>query len=529
MRKEIFKTLSGIPVKPFYTPADVKEVDYEEHLGDPGQFPFTRGIYPTMYRGRLWTKRMLVGYETPEVFNVRQRTMFENGTTGINFVPCNSYARGYDSDEVDIELLGRCGTTIDSLQDLEIAFRDIPLDQVTAGFNDPSPFALIAMYLAFAEKQGIDWTCLRGTSNQSDFISHYVSCNMFFRFSLEGHLRILLDHIKFCAQQVPQWNCLSIVGQHMQQAGATPVQALAFTLASGIFYIRETLKLGLKGEVFIPRFTFFYDVGNEFFEEIAKFRAARRMWARILKERFNLRDPKCLRLKFHAQTSGTSLTREQPLNNIARVAIQALAAILGGVQSLHTDAYDEALWSPTEESARIALMTQNILAEETGIADVIDPLGGSYYVEALTNEMEARAWEYIDRIEEMGGMLEAVRRGYPQKEISQAAYQYQKEIDNKERIIVGVNEYRVEEKRSDGSSPGLRKDLIEKQIARTKQLKKERNQQQVKEALGNLRDAALNQEKNIFAAVIEAVKANVTQGEIVRELGQIFGRDQIKI
>jgi len=529
MRKEVFKTLSGIPLKPYYTPEDVRDLDYHQSLGDPGNYPYTRGIYPHMYRERLWTKRMLVGHETPEVFNRRQKIMFQNGTTGINFVPCNSYARGYDTDEVDIELLGRCGTTIDSLQDLEIAFQDLPLDQITVGFNDPSPFVLAAMYLAYAEKQGIDWCLLRGTSNQSDFISHYVSCNMFFRFSLEGHLRILLDHISFCARHVPQWNCLSVVGQHMQQAGATPVQALAFTLASGIFYVRETLRSGLKAEEFLPRFTFFFDVGSEFFEEIAKFRAARRMWAKILRERFRITDPKCLRLKFHAQTSGTSLTREQPLNNIARVTIQALAAILGGVQSLHTDAYDEALWSPTEESARIALMTQNILAEETGVADVIDPLAGSYYVESLTNQLEERAWEYIDRIEEMGGMLEAVRRGYPQREITQAAYQFQKEIDGKERIIVGLNEYRVEEERLNYTPPELRRDLIERQVARTKRLKRERDQRRAQEALDQLREAATDPKRNIFAAVIEAVKAEVTQGEIVRELGKVFGRDQIRI
>jgi len=527
MRKEKFQTLSGFPLKPFYTSDDTKEFDQEEALGNPGQYPFTRGVYPTMYRSQPWTKRMLVGHETPEIFNARQKIMFQNGTTGINFVPCNSYARGYDSDEVDIELLGRCGTTIDSLQDLEIAFQNIPLDKVTSGFNDPGPFALIAMYLAYAEKQGIPWKCIRGTSNQSDFISHYTSCNMFFRFSLDGHLRILLDHIKFCAQHAPQWNCLSIVGQHMQQAGATPVQALAFTLASAILYVRKSLECGLNGADFIPRFTFFFDVGNEFFEEIAKFRAARRMWARILRERFGITEPKCLRLKFHAQTSGTTLTRCQPLNNIARVSIQALAAVLGGVQSLHTDAYDEALWSPTQEAARVALMTQNILSEEIGVTDVIDPLGGSYYIEYLTNEIENRAGEYINRIEEMGGMLEAVRQGYPQKEISQAAYQYQKEIDNKERIIVGVNKYTMEEEGLTPPPPGLRRDLIEEQVRRTKRLKKERNHSLAQETLKKLRAAALAENKNIFAAVIEAVKANVTQGEIVRELGQIYGRDQI--
>ena len=519
-RRKKFETSSGIPLKPLYTPRDVQDLDYDRDLSNPCQFPFARGIYPTMYRTRLWTKRMLVGHETPEIFNIRQKRMFEVGTTGLNFIPCNSFMRGCDSDEVDVELLGRCGTTVDSFQDLELALQDIPLDQITAGLNDPGPFIMMAMYIVNAEKQGISLEKLRGTSNQSDFISHYIGCNMFFRFSLEGHLRMLVDHITYCHRHVPHWNPLSIVGQHAQQGGATPVQALAFALAAGIFYIEECLKAGLKVDEFVPRFSFFFDVSNQFFEEIAKFRAARRMWARILKERFGIKDG---RLKFHAQTSGVDLTAAQPLNNIARIAIQALAAILGGVQSLHTDAYDEALWSPTEEAAHIALMTQNILAEETGATDVIDPLGGSYFLETLTHQVEERAWEIINKIDELGGMLEAVKKGYPQQEISRSSYEQQKKVENGEKVIVGVNKYILpEDGRIPPPPPEVQDELIQRQIERTRRLKGQRDQTRTRDALKRLLDIADSQDGNLFEGVIETVKAQATQGEITKTLREVY-------
>lgn len=527
-RRSKFETSSGIPLKPLYTPQDLEGLEYDRDLGNPCQVPFARGIYPTMYRTQLWTKRMLIGHETPEIFNVRQKRMLEAGTTGINLIPCNSFMRGCDSDEAEEELLGRCGTTIDSLQDMEMALKDIPLDQVTLGLNDPGPFIMLAMCIASAERQGIPLERLRGTSNQSDFISHYIGCNMFFRFPLEGHLRMLMDHITFCHQHLPQWNCLSIVGQHVQQGGATPVQALGFTLAGGIFYVEEGLKAGLKAEELVPRFTFFFDSSCQFFEEIAKFRAARRMWARILQERFGIQDPRALRLKFHAQTSGAELTAAQPLNNIARVTLQALAAILGGVQSLHTDAYDEALWSPTEEAARIALMTQNILAEESGVADIIDPLGGSYFLETLTNQVEERAWQIIAKIDELGGMYQAVKRGYPQKEIARSAYEQQQRTESGEKVVVGINKYVAieEDGRASSPSPEVRRDLIAQQIARTRRLKRERDPARTREALDRLREMACSPQGNIFAAVIEAVKAQATQGEITRTLRGVYGLGQ---
>lgn len=520
-RRREFETSSGIPLKPLYTPHDVQNLDYDLDLANPCQFPFTRGVYPTMYRTHFWTKRMLVGHETPEIFNVRQKRMFEVGTTGLNFIPCNSFMRGCDSDEADVELLGRCGTTVDSFQDFEMALQDIPLDQITAGLNDPGPFILMAMYVANAEKQGIPLKKLRGTSNQSDFISHYIGCNMFFRYSLEGHLRMLKDHIAYCHRYIPQWNTLSIVGQHVQQGGATPVQALAFALASGIFYVEECFKSGLNVQDLVPRFSFFFDVSNQFFEEIAKLRAARRMWARILQDRFGIKDG---RMKFHAQTSGVDLTAAQPLNNIARVAIQALAAILGGVQSLHTDAYDESLWSPTEEAAHIALMTQNILAEETGVTDVIDPLGGAYFLETLTNQVEERAWKIIAKIDELGGMLEAVKKGYPQKEIARSSYERQRKVENGEKVIVGVNRYVCPENgRVPPPPPEVRDDLIQRQIERTRKLKAQRDPTRNRDALKRLQDIAGSQEGNLFEAVIETVKAQVTQGEITRALREVYG------
>ncbi|MEK7848686.1 MAG: methylmalonyl-CoA mutase family protein, partial [Chloroflexota bacterium] len=365
-RQKEFRTRSGIPLKPIYTAADVQGMDEARDLGLPCDYPFTRGVYPSMYRGQLWTKRLLIGLQIPEIFNERQREMLRQGQTGINLIPCNSYFRGYDSDEVEPELVGRCGTAVDSMQDIEICFDNIPQDQVSAAFNDPGPFIMVAMYVALAQKRGIPLASLRGTSNQSDFLSHYVACTMMYRFSLAGHLRLLLDHIQFCHQHMPLWQPLSIVGQHMSQGGATPLQALAFTLSSGIFYVDQTIKWGLDVDSFAPRFSFFFDVSLDLFEEIAKFRAARRIWAKVMRERFGAKDERSWRLRFHAQTSGTDLTRQQPLNNIVRATVQTLAAVLGGAQSIHTDSYDEALWVPTEKARRIALMTSHILGEETG-------------------------------------------------------------------------------------------------------------------------------------------------------------------
>ncbi|MFA4910616.1 MAG: methylmalonyl-CoA mutase family protein [Desulfobacteria bacterium] len=522
-RQNEFKTPSGITRRPLYTSSDLKDFDESGELGLPGEYPYTRGVYPSMYRGRLWTKRFLVGLQSPEMFNIRQKEMLEAGQNGINFVPCNSYFRGYDSDTVDRELLGRCGTTVDSLNDMEIAFDGIPLEKVSLGMNDFGPFMMVASIVAMAEKRGIPLSQIQGTTNQSDFISHYVSCNQPIRFGLDGHLRILVDHVVFCTKNVTKWHPVSVVGQHMQQAGATPVQALAFTLSTAIFYVDALVKAGLEVDDFGPRFSFFFDVSGDLFEEVAKFRAARRMWAKIMKNRFHALNPKSWLMRFHAQTSGTELTQQQPLNNIARACLHTLAAVFGGAQSIHTDAYDEPMWSPTEKSQRVAIMTQNIIAEESGVADVIDPLGGSYYLENLTNEVENMAWDYIRRIDDMGGMFEAVKEGFVQKEIAKASFECQKEVDSGDRVVVGLNKYIIQEQEEPSEQIKVNAELIERQINRTKNLKEKRNQERAKDAIKKMRKAALDPEQNIFEAVIGAVKDDVTHGEIVTELRDVYG------
>lgn len=525
--KDVFRNQSGIELKPLYTPADVIPERFLEELGFPGDFPMTRGIYPGMYRTRGWTRRMLIGFESPETFNRRQKEMLASGTTAVNLIPCNSVFRGYDSDMVEKELVGLCGVPINCLQDMALTLEDLPLDQLSFGLNDPGPFTLAAMLFVLAERQGISVCRLTGTSNQSDFISHFVANHMFYRFSLEGHLRVLLDHIKYCSRHAALWNPLSIVGQHMQQAGATPVQALAFTLASGIFYADACVKAGIDIDSFAHRFTFFFDVSINVAEEAAKFRAGRRMWAKIMRDRFGAKDPRSWRFKFHAQTSGAELTRVQVENNVVRVVLQALGAILGGCQSLHTDAYDEALSVPSEESARLAIMTQNIIAEESGLADVIDPLGGSYYIETLTDEMEARAWDYINKIDALGGMLEAVRSGYIQREIGLSAEEAQRAVSSGQRTVVGVNKY-VKDSEEAVIRPIAKPDPIEveRQIRRVVTLKQTRKQSAARQALDDLRRAADSPDGNTFAAVIDALKQDVTHGEIVSVLREELGFGQ---
>jgi methylmalonyl-CoA mutase, N-terminal domain len=518
---------SGILVKPIYTPDDWDGASYSEDVGFPGQDPYTRGIYPAMYRGRGWSRRMLIGLGTPEDFNRRQKEMLASGSNAVNFIPCNSVFRGYDIDEVDPLLVGTCGTAVNTLEDMRIAMDGIELDCVSLGMNDPSPFTLLSFVLLLAEERGTPWEALSGTSNQSDFISHFVANHMFYRLSLDGSRRVLLDHIAFVNRHMPSWNPLSIVGQHMQQAGATPAQALGFTLSSAFYYIEQCLSAGMSIDDLVHRFTFFFDVSLSFFEEVAKFRAGRRLWARLLKERYGAVNPRSLRFKFHAQTSGVDLTRQQPLNNIARVAVQGLAAILGGMQSLHTDAYDEAMATPSAETARIAIMTQNILAEETGVTDVIDPLGGSYYMESLTDAMESKALEVIDRVDALGGMFEAVRKGYVQAEIGRSAQQFQSRVESGEQTVVGVNKYQVSEDR-DMRKPVQRPDpaAIDAQYKRLERYKQNRSQTAVRKALDGLASAANRSDANLFESVIDAIRAQATHGEVVcalrRELG--FGQ-----
>ncbi|MEM1278265.1 MAG: acyl-CoA mutase large subunit family protein, partial [Pseudomonadota bacterium] len=432
---------SRIPVKPLYTPLDWSEERYLDDLGVPGDGPFTRGIYSTMHRGRTWTQRQLIGLGTPEDYNARVRMLLGQGASAISLLPCNSGFRGIDCDESPMALLGTCGTVINTVDHMEAALDGVPIDEISTAMNDPTPFTLFAFLLGVAKRRGVSWDKVTGTANQSDYISHFVANHMFYRLSLPGARRMFVDHVAFCRSEVPNWNPVSVVGQHMQQAGATPAETMGLTLSTAIQYADDCIAAGMKPDHILRRFTFFFDVSISFFEEIAKFRAGRRVWARITRDRLGAKDPRAMRFKFHGQTSGVDLTRQQPLNNIARVTAQAMAGILGGLQSLHTDSYDEAIACPTEGPARIAVATQNILREEAHLCDVIDPLGGSYYIETLTNEMEAKILEVIETIDQAGGMYAAVESGLVQRMIGKSALEHQSKIERGEEKIVGVNCY----------------------------------------------------------------------------------------
>jgi methylmalonyl-CoA mutase N-terminal domain/subunit len=507
---------SRIAINPLYTPADWSERRYLQDLGFPGSPPYTRGIYPTMHRKRTWTQRQLIGLGTPGDYNRRARTLLDAGATAISLIPCNSGFRGLDCDEVPFPLLGTCGTVLNTVDDMDTALKGIPIGEVSTAMNDPSPFTLLAFLLATARRRGIPWERISGTSNQSDYLSHCVANHMFFRLSLPGARRILTDHIAFCNERVPRWNPVSVVGQHMQQAGATPAESMAFTLSSAIQFAEDAIARGLEPDRFLPRFTFFFDISISLFEEIAKFRAGRRIWARIAKERLGARDPKSWRFKFHAQTSGVDLTLQQPLNNIARVTVQAMAGILGGLQSLHTDAYDEVVSSPCEEAARVAVATQNILREEARLCDVIDPLGGSYYLESLTNEMEAEIEAVMARIDAAGGMYRAVETGLVQEQIGKSALEFQNRVESGEQKIVGVNSYKGDEKSArlvepERPDPAAMKSHLEA----FRSYKKERDRAAVRKALDALARAAEDSDDNVFGRVVEAAEAGVTHGEIV--------------
>jgi methylmalonyl-CoA mutase N-terminal domain/subunit len=523
------KNRSGIEVRPLYTPEDrpggAGDARYMERLGFPGQPPMTRGIYPTMHRGRTWTQRQLIGLGVPEDYNQRLKTILAHGGSAVSLIPCNSVYRGYDADEVPPEILGTCGATVNSVEDMEICLDGIPIGDISTSLNDPSPFTLLALELAVAKRRGIPWQRISGTSNQSDYLSHFVANHMFFRLALPGARRVLLDHIAFARQRLPQWNPLSIVGQHMQQGGATPAEAMGLTLSSAIQYASDCLARGWEPDQFLPRFTFFFDISISFFEEVAKLRAGRRIWADLTRNRFGARDPRSWRFKFHGQTSGVDLTREQPLNNIARVTVQAMAGIFGGLQSLHTDAYDEVLSVPTEGAARIAVATQNILKEEAHLTDVIDPLGGSYYVEALTDQMEAKIREVIARIDAAGGMYAAVEAGLPQQICGDSALAFAEKIDSGAETIVGVNKYRVpakEEMKREALKPPPRK-KIEAQLKRLKKYRADRDQDQVRKALDALARAAESKTDNVYEKVVDAACAGITHGEICARLRQVYG------
>ncbi len=514
---------SGIEVQPLYTPRDWNGERFLQNLGFPGQYPYTRGIYPTMHRGRTWTQRQLIGLGTPEDYNERVRRILEAGATAISFLPCNSGFRGIDCDEVDPVLLGTCGTVVNTTDHMDRALDGVPLGEISTAMNDPSPFTLLAFTLGVAKRRGVSWAKITGTSNQSDYLSHFIANHMFYRLSLPGSRRLLLDHIDFCRKHLPNWNPVSVVGQHMQQAGATPAETMGFTFSTAIQYARDCVERGMDIDDVLRRFTFFFDISMSFFEEVAKFRAGRRVWARLARERLGAKNPASWRFKFHGQTSGVDLTQQQPLNNIARVAVQAMAGILSGLQSMHTDAYDEAVACPTEETARVAIATQNILREEAHLCDVIDPLGGSYYVETLTDQMEGEIEAVIAKIDAAGGMYQAAETGLVQAMIGESALAFQEAVEAGHQKIIGVNCYQVEEDRSIKGTERPDPERMQALIDRLKAFKKERSQAAVQHALDALVRAAHHASENVYQRVVEAAEAGVTHGEIVsclrRELG----------
>ena len=523
---------SGVAIQPIYTERDWNSAERGANLGLPGQAPYTRGIYATMHRGKTWSQRQLTGLGTPVEYNARLLEVLAQGATAVSLIPCNSVFRGYDMDESHTELLGTCGTVINTTSHMDQALQGVDLAKISCAQNDPTPFTLLAFMLAAARRRGTDWRAISGTSNQSDYLSHYVANHMFFRLALPGARRILTDHIDFCTRFLPRWNPMSVVGQHTQQAGATPAESMAFTLCTAIQNAKDCMARGMNPDEFLPRFTFFFDVSISFFEEIAKFRAARRIWARVTRDQLGAKDPRSWRFKFHAQTSGVDLTRQQPLNNISRVTVQAMAGILGGLQSLHTDAYDEALSCPSEFGARIAIATQNVLREEAHLTDVIDPLGGSYYVETLTDQMQAEIERVMAIVEDAGGMYKAVEAGLVQTMIGESARRFQQQIDTGEQTVVGVNAYKVDEDAS-ARPVNTRPDAtsMREHIEDFKRFKEQRSNDQVQRALDALARAATDSKDNVFGRVVEAALAGCTHGEIChtvrREMG--FGNVQAMV
>ena len=523
-KKHVIRNRSNLEIKPLYTPEDATSRSYEEALGFPGQEPMTRGIYPTMHRGRAWSQRQLVGMGTPEDYNERLMRSINAGATAISIVPCNSFFRGFDIDEVDPLLVGTCGATLNTVDDVDISLKGVDLGRVSMGLNDSPPFTMLAMILAVARQRGVPWEQIRGTSNQSDYLSHWVALHMYCRLPMAGSRRVLLDHVAFTREQVPGWNPVSAIGQHIQQAGATPAEAMGLTISSALQTAEDLRESGLTPEEFLPRVTFFFDISMSFFEEIAKFRAGRRIWARLVRERFGVTDPRLLRFKFHAQTSGADMTRQQPLNNIARGSVQAMAGIFGGLQSLHINSYDEALSIPREGPANIAVATANILREEAHLADVADPFGGSYYVERLTDEMEEKITSVIDVIDACGGMYKAVETGVVQEMVGKSALAYQERIESGDEKIIGVNAYKLEEG-NEVREPLERPDpaAIEAQIVKLKTFRAERDQGAQRKAIDQLARAANDKKINVYQCVVDAAAAKATHGEIIACLRKEMG------
>jgi methylmalonyl-CoA mutase, N-terminal domain len=517
-RDALFTTMSGEPVDPLYAPEDVPPF---EEIGFPGEYPYTRGVYPSMYRGRLWTMRQFAGFGTAVETNARFRYLLDHGQTGLSTAFDMPSLMGHDSDHPRSEgEVGREGVAIDSLADMEDLFRGIPMGEVSTSMTINAPAAImLAFYVVAAERQGVPPEKLAGTI-QTDILKEYIAQKEWC-FPIQPAMRLVTDMIEWCSRRMPRWHPVSISGYHIREAGSTAQQELAFTLKDGFTYVERAIERGVDVDDFAPRLSFFFNAHIDFFEEIAKYRAARRIWARELRETYGAKSERSLLMRFHTQTAGVSLTAQQPLNNIVRTAIEALAAVLGGTQSLHTNSYDEALALPTEDAVRIALRTQQIIAEETGVANTIDPLGGSYFVEALTSRMEEAAYEYFRRIDELGGMVAAIERNYPQREIADAAFRYQQEVDAGERIVVGVNGYRVE---GEEGIPILRIDpsLERKQVDRVRSLRGSRDPEPVERSLARLREAAGGDE-NLMEPLLDCARAFCTEGEIVESLQSVFG------
>lgn len=521
-KKKSFETVSLEEVNRLYTPADVAEIDFERDISFPGEFPYTRGIHPTGYRGKLWTMRQFAGFGTPEETNARFKYLTTQGQTGLSVAYDLPTLMGYDADSLLSEgEVGKCGVAVSSLADMEVLFDGIPLEGVTVSQTINAPASvLLAMYLVVAEKQGADWKKISGTL-QNDILKEYIAQKEWI-YPIRPAMKLVTDTFEFCTRHVPRYNPISVSGYHIREAGATALQELAFTLRDGIEYVEWGVRAGLDVDEFVPRISFFFNAHNDFFEEIAKYRAARRIWSRVMREQFHAKNERTLQLRFHTQTAGVSLTVQQPLNNIVRVAIQALAGVMGGTNSLHTDAYDEALALPTDRAALIALRTQQIIAEETGVANTIDPLGGSYFVEALTKKMEDGALDYFSKIDAMGGMVEAVEKGFPQREIQESAYQYQKAVERKEQTIVGVNKYQMENEDNEIHTLVIDEGVRDHQVERLQQTRDRRDAGAVANALEKVRQAAHSNE-NTMPATIEAVRAYATLGEICDALRDVYG------
>ena len=521
-RDALFTTLSGEPIAPLYTPADLSDAD-EDRIGLPGQFPYTRGVYPSMYRGRLWTMRQFAGFGTAEETNERFRYLLDHGQTGLSTAFDMPSLMGHDSDAaLSLGEVGREGVAIDTTEDMETLFSGIPLGEVSVSMTVNAPAAImLAYFVVAAERQGVGRDALAGTI-QTDILKEYIAQKEWC-FPVEPAMRLVTDMIEWCTAEMPRWHPISISGYHIREAGSTAAQELAFTLKNGFTYVERAIERGVDVDAFAPRLSFFFNAQIDFFEEIAKYRAARRIWATEMRDTYGARDERSLLMRFHAQTAGVSLTAQQPLNNVVRTGVEALAAVLGGAQSLHTNSYDEALALPTEEAVRVALRTQQIIANETGVTNTADPLGGSYFVEALTDRMEQTARRYFRRIDELGGMVEAVRTGFPQREIADAAYVLQHEIDSGRRTVVGVNSHR-----DDDELPMeiLRIDeaLERKQLDRLEAVRTKRDDGAVEAALAKLRTAAASAEENLMPHLIEVARASASEGEIVGALQEVFGK-----